>query len=24
LQIGLDPGGLLNWAQANLVELRNP
>lgn len=24
LQIGLDPGGLLNWSQANLVELRNP
>jgi len=24
LQIGLDPGGLLNWTQANLVELRNP
>jgi len=24
LQIGLDAGGLLNWAQANLVELRNP
>jgi uncharacterized protein (TIGR02217 family) len=24
LQVGLDPGGLLNWAQANLIELRNP
>lgn len=24
LQIGLDSGGLLNWSQANLVELRNP
>jgi len=24
LQISLNPGGLLDWAQANLVELRNP
>lgn len=24
LQVGLDAGGLLNWQQANLVELRNP
>jgi len=24
LQVGLDPGGLLMWQQANLVELRNP
>jgi uncharacterized protein (TIGR02217 family) len=24
LQIGLNPGGLLDWSQANLVELRNP
>lgn len=24
LQLGLDNGGLLNWNQANLVELRNP
>jgi len=24
LQIGLNPGGLLDWSQSNLVELRNP
>ena len=24
LQIGLDPGGLINWSAVNLIELRNP